>query len=93
MASDFAMVFGFGTGRIRSVPALNAAEMGLHPVACAPWMTNDCSSISPTFIASWYAFAILVSSDPLAIGTTVCRGVRQPSCSMISNPCVFEPSA
>ena len=27
---------------------------------------------------------ILVSSDPDAIGTTTCAGVRQPSCSWIS---------
>ena len=93
MASDLAMVFGFGTGRMRSVPALNAALIGLQPVACAPWMEKGCSSMRPTLIASWYDFAILVRSEPLAIGATVCRGRRQPSCSQISKPMVFEPSA
>ena len=30
---------------------------------------------------------------PDAIGTTVCCGIFHPSCSMISKPMLFEPSA
>ena len=35
MARLLAMVSGL-TGRMASVPSLNAAETGEHPVACAP---------------------------------------------------------
>ena len=67
-------------------PGLERGGDGLQPVACAPWMVKGCSSMRPTLIASWYDLAILVSSEPLAIGTTVWRGSRQPSCSAISKP-------
>jgi len=39
------------------------------------------------------ALATFVSREPLAIGTTVCFGKRQPSCSAISKPMLFDPSA
>ena len=41
---------------------------------------------------SRYAFQTLGRIVPPAIGTTMCFGSRQPSCSAISKPCVLAPS-
>jgi len=41
-------------------------------------------------VKAWLSF---VYSEPEAIGETTTSGVCQPSCSAISNPIVFEPSA
>ena len=53
-----------------------------------PW-----ASTRPSRINSSKAFLILVINEPPAMGTTTLSGRRQPSCSAISKPTVFEPSA
>ena len=47
------------------------------------------SPVSYTHLPLW----IFVSNEPDAIGTIVCCGSRQPSCSAISYAMLFEPSA
>jgi hypothetical protein len=93
MASDLAMVSGF-TGLIVSDPDRNAAAMGEHPRAWAP-DTRTCgsSSMRPTLASSSKPLLILVSCEPLAMGTTTWSGKRQPSCSAVSKARVFDPSA
>ena len=50
---------------------MNAVAIGEHPSACAPdTRTFGSSSSRPTRCSSWNPFWILVSSDPLAAGTT-----------------------
>ena len=51
------------------------------------------ASINPILFSSLNAFQILTNKEPLAAGTMMCFGVFQPSCSAISKPYVFEPSA
>ena len=93
MASDLAMVSGF-TGLIVSAPSSHARATGEHPSACAPDTRSSGSrSSSPTLYSSSKPLRILVSSEPLAIGTTTWSGASQPSCSAVSNARVFEPSA
>ena len=41
MASDFAIVFGVRTGRWVSRPFFTASEIGLQPVACAPYIAHS----------------------------------------------------
>ncbi|CAM5598284.1 hypothetical protein SVIOM342S_03907 [Streptomyces violaceorubidus] len=92
MASDLAMVFGF-CGRTTSWPALYAVETGEQPSACAPKILYGRSSTRPSSISSFSPLSIFVSWEPEAIGTTICSGSRQPSCSQISYARVLEPSA
>ena len=92
MASDLAIVDG-RTGVMSSLPSRNAVETGEQPVAWAPKTLYGVPSTSPSRDHSPNALCTLVSSDPLAIGTTTCSGSRQPSCSATSYPRVLEPSA
>lgn len=91
MASERAMVSGL-TGCTTSWPFLNAAETGEQPVACAPNTLYGVASTSPTSPSSRKPLSTLVSCEPEATGTTICGGIRQPSCSATSNASVFEPS-
>ena len=86
------MVAGF-CGSISALPVFTAVEMGEHPVACAPKNFTGLSSTKPSLLSSSNAFLILVINDPPAMGTTTLSGKRQPSCSAISKPTVFDPSA
>jgi hypothetical protein len=94
MLSDLAMPVG-RTGRISSVPPCIATAIGLHPADCAPNTRHPPGGATarPISTSSVNALSILVSSSPLAIGTTICSGNRQPSCSATSYPRVLEPSA
>src|SRR3954451_21206936 len=92
IASDLAIVDG-RTGCTTSWPALYAADTGEHPVAWAPNTLYGDPSTSPSCDSSRQALSTFVSSAPDATGTTTCSGSRQPSCSAISEPTVFEPSA
>jgi hypothetical protein len=83
MARLLAMVSGL-TGRIASVPALNAVATGEQPVAWAPKIVYGLSSTSPRVMSSWNALSTLVSCEPDATGITTWSGSRQPSCSAIS---------
>jgi hypothetical protein len=85
------MVAGF-CGSISVLPVFTAVEMGEHPVACAPKNFTGFSSTNPIFTSSSNAFLILTINDPPAIGQTTLSGKRQPSCSAISKPTVFDPS-
>src|SRR5712664_2013072 len=91
MASERAMVLGF-CGSKRARLRLTPSEMGEQPVACAPKNFTGLASTQPSVTSSRNALAILVMSEPPAMGTTTLSGSRQPSCSAISKPCVFEPS-
>ena len=92
MARDFATVFGF-TGLITSTPAFIAVTIGEHPVACAENTFVLTASINPISFISLKLFQIFVSNEPLAQGTTTASGAFHPSCSTISYPWVFDPSA
>ena len=52
MARDLAIVFGF-CGLKKSSPAFCAEEMGLQPVACAPWIFHFFSGTIPSLENSW----------------------------------------
>ena len=92
IARERAMVLG-RCGRMSSVPSLTAVEMGEQPLACAPKKRTGLLSTRPSSISSLNAFRILRISEPPAMGQTTLSGSRQPSCSAISYPTVFEPSA
>ena len=92
MARERAMVAGF-CGSMSGLPALTAVEIGEQPVACAPKNFTGLASTRPSAINSSKAFLIFVMSEPPAIGTTTLSGRRQPNCSAISKPTVFDPSA
>ena len=82
------------TGFTWSAPSAKAVATGEQPSACAPdTRTAGGSSSSPTFASSWNPFAILVSCEPDATGTTTWSGACQPSCSAVSKARVFDPSA
>ena len=92
MAKDLAMVFG-RTGLSTSVSFLIIVTMGPQPSACAAYIRVFTGPSSrPSIVSSLIAFQIFVISEPPAHGTTMCCGVRQPSCSTISKPYDFEPS-
>ncbi len=92
IASDFAIVSGL-TGLQTSWPAANALATGAQPSAWAPFIRGSSPPTSPSSRHSSKPLAILVNSDPDAIGTTQRSGSSKPSCSAISNASVFEPSA
>src|SRR5579875_879988 len=92
MASDLAIVAG-RTGRTTSCPAANAADTGAHPLAWAPNTRHGVWGTRPRPTSSPNALSTFTSCAPEAIGTTTCSGSRQPSCSAISKPSVFDPSA
>src|SRR6266850_665317 len=83
MASDRAMVLGF-CGLKRARLRFTASEIGEQPVACAPKNFTGLASTHPRVTSSRNAFAILVMSEPPAMGTTTLSGSVQPSCSAIS---------
>ena len=83
MASERAMVLGF-CGSKRARLRFTASEMGEQPVACAPKNFTDFGSTQPRVTSSRNALAILVMSEPPAMGTTILSGSAQPSCSAIS---------
>ena len=92
MARLRTMVSGL-TGLGWASPAFQAPEMGAQPAGCAPWRRKGRASTSPSSTSWRKARSILVSMLPPAIGTTTWPGSRQPRCSAISKPTVFDPSA
>src|SRR5215469_189560 len=92
IASDLAIVSG-RTGFTTSQPFANACETGEQPLACAPKTRHlDCPT-RPSSANSENPLSIFTSCAPDATGTTICSGIRQPSCSAISKPRVLDPSA
>ena len=83
MASERAIVLGF-CGSKRERLRFTPSEMGEQPVACAPKNFTGLASTQPRVTNSRNAFAILVISEPPAMGTTTLSGSVQPSCSAIS---------
>ena len=83
MARDLAIVSGL-TGRQKSLPSSNALATGEQPAAWAPLKVGSVPSSRPTSIHSWKPRAILVNSEPDAIGATTRSGSSQPSCSAVS---------
>ena len=92
MASDLAIVSGL-TGRQKSCPSAKAVATGEQPSAWAPLNTGSVPSSRPASIHSWKPRAILVNSEPEAIGATTRSGSSKPSCSAVSKARVLEPSA
>ena len=90
IARDFAIVSGL-TGRHTSSSASNAVATGEHPAACAPLKAGSSPSSRPTSIHSSKPCAILVNSEPDAIGQITRSGSSNPSCSAVSKARVFDP--
>jgi hypothetical protein len=83
IASDLAMVDGL-TGRTASPAVLEGrrdrgAARGLRAVDLPRRLVDQAELVS-----SPNALSTFVSSEPDAIGTTTCGGMRQPSCSATS---------
>ena len=91
IAIESAMVFGI-SGTMRSSPRSTSRTIGAHPSAWAPNSRGGSPVTSPASRNSPNPLCSLVTSDPPAIGATTALGSRHPSCSAISNACVFEPS-
>ena len=91
IASDRAIVLG-RTGAT-FVPSANASATGEQPSACAPINRGCAPSTRPSSRSSLKPWCTFENIAPDAIGATTASGNVQPSCSAISKPSVFEPSA
>ena len=91
IASERAIVFG-RTGFTFS-PLWNAVATGEQPSACPPKSRGVVPSTSPSSSSSPKPWCTFENIAPEAIGAMTASGSSQPSCSAISKPSVFEPSA
>ena len=82
------MLVGVLTGFTWSRFSSTMSTIGAHPAAWEPWMRGLRAGAltRPSFSSSPNALPILVTSEPPAIGTTMCAGSFQPSCSATSYP-------
>ena len=86
------MVSGERSGLQTSQPSAKAVATGEQPTAWAPQNVGSSPSTIPSSIQSLMPLATLVNIEPEAIGATTRSGRPQPSCSIVSNASVFEPS-